>query len=250
MNALALLLFVTLGRLPGSPTDSLPPAGSGSLSISSQPDSAWVLLDGVKVGTTPFHADSVVAGRHVIRLVERNLGSWFAGSVQETLMVEAGQTLTRALRIPGRIMISSTPSGAEVFRGDSLLGLTPFLLPGSLPGRFTVRTLGLSPLGLSLDSTMRGNFQLNFPGGQQMPTPLPKDGSRETRLIATGAVAVVAGILAASFKIKADNAQNAYLDSRNPTTSSSANTLDLKAGISLAVMQASIFLFSWFLLQE
>ena len=69
------------------PSATKPTAFVGSLSISSRPTGATVILDGRAVGTTPLTLPEVAAGSHAVRLVLEGYHSWSVSA-----QVVAGQS--------------------------------------------------------------------------------------------------------------------------------------------------------------
>ncbi len=69
------------------PSTTKPTAVVGSLSISSRPAGATVILDGRAVGTTPLTLPAVAAGSHAVRLVLEGYRSWSVSA-----QVVAGQS--------------------------------------------------------------------------------------------------------------------------------------------------------------
>ncbi len=107
------------------------PAWAG-LTIDSEPPGASILIDGEAVGKTPAAVD-VLQGEHQVMLQLPAFADW-----QKALRVTAGQDqdLGRItlLPAPGRLALTSVPSGANVTLDGDFQGQTPLTVEIS-PGR-------------------------------------------------------------------------------------------------------------------
>lgn len=110
----------------------------GILSIYSAPDQAEVFLNGQKVGFTPY-TDQLIAGEYQLMLT-KDLYHPYSG----TFTLEEGETkelpLINLKPRFGYIEVASTPSGADVYLDDKLIGKTPVARREIESGEHTLRT--------------------------------------------------------------------------------------------------------------
>ncbi len=110
---------------------------TGSISISSNPNGASILLDGGPQGITPTTVGGLTPGTHTIKLTLPGYYDWLG-----TVTVTAGTTtpvLATLTLITGSISISSHPGGANIFVDGKTQGITPAILGGILPGTHTIK---------------------------------------------------------------------------------------------------------------
>lgn len=130
------MLNITLVALPGAPAaTTLPPAatapqspamtqspvaaapaGTGSLSVSSQPPGANVYLDGEKIGTAPVTVPGVAAGSHRLLLTLQGYAD-----ITRAVNVTAGQETRESVTFPAK--------KAPGFPVPAALGALALLLP-------------------------------------------------------------------------------------------------------------------------
>jgi PEGA domain len=135
-------ITVEAGATLGQYVELLVSSSSGTLSVSSTPQGATVLLDGQPRGITPADLPDVAAGDHELAL-ELN-----GARVRQPVTVTAGNTTTVAVPLtPGGppaaapttgTLVVKVPFEMQVFEGDTLLGLTTSRLSLS-PGPHDVR---------------------------------------------------------------------------------------------------------------
>jgi len=116
------------------------PPRTGSISVTSSPAGAEIMLDGTPTGkTTPAVLDSVVPGNHTVAV---SLAGYNPASKE--VAVSAGMTAAADFtlnQIPakGTIAVSSTPAGASIaIDGVSTGKVTPSTLAGIAPGPHAV----------------------------------------------------------------------------------------------------------------
>lgn len=110
---------------------------SGILNISSEPAGAEVMVNGIVRGNTPIRVEGVPKGRAIVKF--RLNG--FADEVRD-LAVNAGdiQNLPVVMKgLPGTLHLVSVPEGARFYVNDEARGVGPLVLPGLMPGQYTVR---------------------------------------------------------------------------------------------------------------
>lgn len=93
----------------------------GSLRITSEPSSATIWLDGVKVGEAPLNLERITPGNRRLRASI----SGFA-SITKSVEIISNQETTVKIELGGRLRILSVPGSAQVFIDGKYAGLTPF----------------------------------------------------------------------------------------------------------------------------
>ena len=231
----------------------------GSLSILSTPDSAQVTIDSARAGVTPLLIDSLKPGRHVLRLSGGNPDNWLEYPVIDTVVVSGGELKTLKYVIETRYALSSMPSGAAVFIGESPAGITPTILkiPPTGGEAISIRLKGFETAGVDLAGASRGALMVRLhriwspdsAGGVSGVSMMPVRGS-PLRLYASALGAIIAGAAAAYFKIQADNQNDLYLLTGDPAAWSKVRKYDTISALSLTAAQIGIGLLAFFLLSE
>jgi hypothetical protein len=238
--------------------DSSAPSRQAILILSSSPDSAWVYLGAKLAGRTPCTLMIDTPSVQYLRLLHPDRENWLTGSVFDTLRCAPGDTVVRRYALDRWTMVTSSPPGAEVFHGDSLVGTTPLLVP---PGRVPpdalihLRKRGYDPAIAQMGGGRRGILSVPLmashdPGAEPDQSLLPHSAPSSLRLYLSGGGAVIAGAAAAYFKVKADNRNSDYLATGDPVLASERDRFDRASGVFLAAAQVSIGLFMAFLLSE
>jgi hypothetical protein len=247
--------------LDGGATDTLARTVVAQLQIITDVDSAFVSLDGRMVGRTPLVADSLSAGIHGVQIIHPDEANWLTPAITDTIRLLPGQKRILRYTLTSGIIVRSDPDGASVFMRDSLLGVTPLSL---LPGRWSRSTLlqvkkpGYEAVFVDPSLSNRGvltvplHGQPGGPGGGDNTALIEagEGGPRALRLYISGGVAVAAGVASAYLKIAADERQEAYSLTGDPSILSERRRFDTAAGITFAVTQIALGLFSYYLLSE
>ena len=230
-----------------------------SLSISTGADTAWVFIDTVRLGRTPWRSDSLSPGTHRLRLVETDVSSWLTGSIVDTVVLSPGEERSLRYTFERWVTIITDPSGAVVRIGDSLAGTTPLVLLARGEAErgpilvekqgFEATTVPLSAFQGGISRTiLKKIWQPEGPDGSV--TPGDEAGRNSLRLYVVGGATLVAGVAAAYFKIKADGRNAAFLETGDPWQGSETRRLDTAAAVALAIMQVNFALLTYFLLSE
>lgn len=109
------------------------PAADGALTLRTNP---WceVTIDGAAAGTTPLVKHKLSAGSHAIELANEKVGA----RAKLTVVIPAGQTVTKAQTFPlGQLQVTA-PAGTKVFRGSELLGVAPLEPVTLVAGKHTL----------------------------------------------------------------------------------------------------------------
>jgi hypothetical protein len=239
--------------------DSLHHTPTGRLLIQATVDSAVVLIDGERLGVTPFAIDSLPEGQHRVTVLHPDLESWFTGSITETVVVRSDTTMVIRYDPKSRYFISSEPDGAGVYAGDSLLGTTPIVLQGV--GSEELRSLRLRKEGYADGNPVSMSDSPFLLNASLQPEWLPErlhdhallkfdSGPSTTPLYIAGAATVISGTAAAYLKIRADKRYEQYLSTNDPAILSQTQSLDTAAAVALVATQVSVALLAYFLLNE
>jgi hypothetical protein len=207
---------------------------------------------------TPLTVDSLSPGTHHLRLVHPDLTNWLTRAINDSVRIGEGESKTARYDFELWYRVTSVPSEARVLAGDSLVGTTPFVWNAQSPNADSVLTLkkeGFEAAQIVLSGAPRRSLVVplkklwdpdlitgSISGRATVPRPF--------RLWASGSTAVLSGIVTAYFKIRADERNDAYLLSGNPSLISETHHLDNYAAVALAVMQISIGFFMYFLLAD
>jgi hypothetical protein len=137
----------------------------GSVTVTSKPTGAQVVIDGQPQGTTPLTL-RVPAGDHALELRS-------SGPTQVMgLHVERGSSISRYFELPvgtaaASLRISTTPSGARVLVDGRVRGRSPIVVSGLTPGPHHVRAeQGAQSLDRSVMLESGANMVLALPVGQ------------------------------------------------------------------------------------
>lgn len=228
----------------------------GTLNVASNVTKARVFVDSMLVGLTPLEHVPVSPGNHTICIIAGDDRSWIAHQVCQEVHVAAGEEIRLMLDVLRSIQVTSEPYGATIVYRDSVLGETPFIFTThARHGMITISKVGYESLPLTFDSssTLLHCSLVSRRGlGDDVATLyIHKEESRTVLpVIITASSAVVTGIAAAYFKIRADNLYHDYTSSRNPEQLDRIRQLDLASGLALGASQLSLMLLTYFLLSR
>jgi len=108
----------------------------GSIRIESEPSGATIFINGQNMGKTPYNMASIAHGSYKIELQAENFKPF-----TKALQVQSGQLteLKASMEvIAGSLFVQSTPSNAQVFVGETFMGMSPLLLENVSPGTASV----------------------------------------------------------------------------------------------------------------
>lgn len=215
-----------------------------------------VYSDTLLLGVTPIDSVQMQEGTHVIAFIHPEARNWQYSSMVETLVVHPAEHLARTVNFPFVYHITSTPYGAAVQYGDSVIGQTPLLLTAISVGRLlSISKEGYESVTIPLSTSypevhvdlhpLRGALT---PGGSIYLADAQSKSSLPIYL--TTGTSVLTGVVAAYCKIKADSYYKDYQQTGNPSKLSQVRTLDTVSGISLAASEISLLMLSYFLLSR
>lgn len=226
------------------------------VTITSNVSQARVFIDSVEVGTTPLVGYVVAPGKHSVCVMSSSDREWITNSVCEEIDVEENTERQVKMWLPRQILITSEPYGARVMYGDSVLGETPYVLFASadvgsiqlsmeeyddVTMVFDVSTTALHGV-LNPQRSLRGDNTWLYLEKEESKTAVP--------IVVTASTAVVTGIVAAYWKLRADNLYGDYRTTGDSAQLDQIRQLDVASGIALGVSQVSLALLTYFLLSR
>lgn len=109
----------------------------GSMRIASEPSGVMVKMNGRDVGKAPIALDTLPEGRYHLSFVLPGFKP-----MERDVDVKSGQqSELKAVMdvLPGRILVSSQPAGADVYLDDRRIGIAPVTIDNVPPGTHPVR---------------------------------------------------------------------------------------------------------------
>ncbi len=102
------------------------PKAGGAYKITSYPDGAAVYIDGKHVGVTPKTVQNLPAGEHVLKVEKEGYAV-----IKGKIIIEAGKTKSynAKLKEAYNLIVNTTPSEANVYVNNNLIGSTPVKYP-------------------------------------------------------------------------------------------------------------------------
>lgn len=239
--------------------DSLPlvPVHAGvDVTIQTTIEGARVYLDSDSLGITPLTIPSVKTGMHHIKLVPPDVENWLSEPILDSLLVQSSESGSQTFRYSfnQQFLILSSPSNAEVFSQDSLLGTTPLVIKTTLSS-LKLKKEGFEDTKIEISNAKRGILSAQLKklwqnGAEESTLKDENESGSSLRLYITGATTILAGAASAYFKVRADNSYGQYVSTGDPDKLSEVDRLDAAAGVALAATQISIGLFIYFILSE
>jgi hypothetical protein len=159
----------------------------GGLFIESDPPGATVLLNQVEKGVTPLELKKVLPGKYTIE-VSKDL--YLPDSkILEVKTLEIPNAQFKLVPNFGRVLITSTPTGSDVFIKDQLRGQTPLDIPRLNAGIYSLK------IAQSLYYDESDNFEIK-PGGEFVKEYKlkPKFGTVSVKTDPPGAEVTVLGV--------------------------------------------------------
>jgi len=100
----------------------IPSPKTGSVDVISTPFGAGINIDGKSYGTTPNTIDNLLIGDYSLELSKAGYGT-----VLKTISIGENNTaeINESLPSGKEVSINSTPSGANVYKGETFMGTTP-----------------------------------------------------------------------------------------------------------------------------
>jgi hypothetical protein len=225
----------------------------GFLSIQTTANNSIALVDAKTVLALPVDSARLTPGSHRVRV--ENVTQWDAQVMDTSIVVAADAVCVITIPEKHTYTFLSEPSGALVSVQDKALGVTPLRVT-------TDRVLSL-PLALSLSHFEKITLEPPlapvsrvrfYPDGASQ-TDRMFESSRSIRnysewiygSIATGILSATVSALA---KNKADNYDNRFRATGNPSLHDKSNTFDLIAGSALLITEISFGALSYLLVTQ
>jgi len=173
-------------------TQSQPSSTTGSLSVTSTPSGASITVDSVAKGTSPNTITDLSAGTHTVKMMKSGYVN-FSGTVTviagktQPLNVnlvsgsQPGPSPTGSTPTPtpyqpvggGSIIVTSNPSGTNVYLDGQSSGTTPLTIPNVNPGTHTILLTmqGYSDTSKTVEVTAGSQNQVSVDlvGGKKTP---------------------------------------------------------------------------------
>jgi hypothetical protein len=250
----AMLLIWTPVHL--SAQEELGKAHFAHLTVTSNVDGAVVYVDSVSIGTIPLKDYPVAVGAHRVCVAVPHERSWHRSTICTDIAATADTVIGLVLNFPHTLQITSTPYGATILFGDSIVGETPMFLDSDVQrGIITLHKEGFESKLVPFDSSTSIMNVMLVPRGTGMDRRTVDylargDSENLLPVVVAGASAVVSGAVAAYFKLRADNFYGDYQRTGDGGTLERVKRLDVASGISLAVSQINLAMLTYFLLSQ
>jgi len=258
MKRMLMLSFVVTGFITMIPLRlyavSAPTGDSTATLTVTSPGRSIDIYDGTRwIGATPLMQSPLDTGRHILRFGVHHNGTWMDLLLAETLSVSSGAHVERIITLPSPRRITSEPSGASVYAGDSLLGVTPALVSlNRNPGMLRFVRDGYIDATIPVadgDAEIHAALTMNAGAVPEANTILAGYNERSnTTLYLSGGVAVLSGVAAAYWKIKADELYDGYRRTGDASSLGRMRSMDTASGVSLVVSQIGLSVFTYLLL--
>lgn len=225
------------------------------ITVSSVPAGCVVLIDSQVVGKTPLIGFGINQGLRSICVVPLESREWNRAPVWFSIKALAGAETTLTVSFPRRIHVTSVPYGATVRMRDSVLGQTPlFFSPEGENGILTLDMVGFQQTLTAFDSSTFHLHEVLKEGPEHRGNEAMYLSNSErinfVPIAITASSAIVTGVAAAYFKLRADQLYKDYRQNGDPATLDRVRQLDLSAGISLVASEISIAFLAYLLLSQ
>lgn len=252
----AFVLSLSSMNAYGASPDSSMTQFYSTLTVQSSPESARVAIDGVPVGFTPCKVDSILPGTHVLTLHHPDVESWLTEPVSDSVRLVSGEHRTLRFDLNRWHIIATSPFGAEVVWGDSIIGTTPLTVsPDLAQHSLLLRKPGYEPSRIDLSASgvvsvpLKRIWQNDGTDDSIFKTT---DGSskKDLGLYISGAATIIGGVTAAYLKTRADGKYHDYLLTGNRQLLTDTRRLDTAAGIAIVATQIGLGLFTYLILSQ
>ena len=207
-------------------------------------------------GVTPLTRVPIESGLHVFQYAPSGMQGWNKPAFSESVFVRPGDSLVRKIELPAQYRVTSEPYGAAVTYGDSILAYTPAIIWLPKTARsIRIKKTGYEDMEFLLIRTNPDIHGILLPvkGMETAQESIEFIQSREKNnvpIYATASVAVVSGVIAAIYKIKADKYYDDYRITGNQGNLSKIHSFDRISGISLSVEEISLATLAYLLFRR
>ncbi len=251
-------LTVARGGPASLEDDSLHSSGTVvHLAIRTNAPGGKLFIDDVFVGLAPMQGIPLPSGRHVVRCAHPDTSRWPQPVLIDTLDITGiDSTMEKTFDFPSLFYITSDPFGAAIILDDSVIGTTPLYYSATPAGQIVT----FSREGYEQESVVfPGDGGMVYArlrpadGNTNKNSPLMASGERSknlTPVLAATYGTIVAGGVAAYFKIRADESYNEYLAGGSPGALDRVHAYDKYSAVALVVSQLSFVALSYLLLSR
>lgn len=180
--------------------------------------------------------------------IKNNKFKWGARIIHDTLVINNCDTsinLSYFFDINQKVHINTTPSNAEVFYKDSLLGYTPLELASDL-SRIDIKKNMYESKEINIDRTTKKiDLNLNYLGRVKQTSF-----SRTNLFKVLVGSAVALGATAAYFKLKADDNFDKYNSTNDKKYMDNTDRYDLISGVAFGVLQINFGVLIYYFLND
>jgi hypothetical protein len=220
------------------------------------PSHAAILLNDSLINPAAGDTVFLTPGTHLIDRVVGNRHRWTIHRFVDTVVIRSGEFMRARTTTASEHLITSRPTGSDVFRNGTILGRTPFRFVHDEPseGILSVRKEGYEARVF----TLAGHHEhiLLSPSSGVEPVPLPavqglQPTMKNRTLTIVSAVAMIGSSVAAAYlKERANIALDEYERTKDPGALDKVRRYDKYSGIAAATMVVSFSGFAAFLMLE
>jgi hypothetical protein len=224
----------------------------GLLNINSEPEKALVYIDSKLIGLTPVTNLKVKPGTYILKVKNPEISDWLESDYEQRIDVRAGDTLNLFVTFDKYVKINSIPFGADIFLGDSILGVTPsvFKLKELVGKRLKISKKGYDEVEIFIDGKAR-KFEVNLKPKNGVDEELRK-GSRDKlkMVLPIAGISLSSGLVSIYFKTKADALYDEYLKTGDAGKLNTIKTYDRVSAFTLIIFEATTLLGIYILLSD
>lgn len=178
-----------------------------------------IFLDGNQVGKTPMQQFAVIPGMHNLRIRHPNPYDWMSKDWTRVVDLQPGEKMVLNVVFPKQFWIGSDPPGASVYSVTGYVGETP-LMVSLYPGESEWITLKKDPYedqSICLDQAKKFFIHIGMDAaGMDDHKNVEEQKFNKRLILASSAVALLAGVTGYILKNRADRAYDRYLGTGNP----------------------------------
>ncbi len=154
----------------------IPLAPTGFLVITSEPIGAVVWIDGDIAGVTPLPEVQIGQGSHIVELDYPGYQAFSTSAEANPVNPVTLHAVLREIQTPGQIVVSSSPSGAEIVIDGKFYGFSPRTIGGLAPGNHSLNLLrsGFGPYSADVTVPAGGSASVE---ARLLKTTTPGSGS-------------------------------------------------------------------------
>ena len=230
------------------------PSTRTSIHIVSEPSGAHVFIHDTLAGVTPF--DYPIAGTDSIVSYFPSRAAWNGQCVVLRGPFVSAEDGVVVVRFQSFITVNSIPPGALVRCRDSVFGVTPLVSSVLRVGdRIEVRKTGYhdETVEIRSDTSVTLVFlhqEAGLDGFRDLSVHESSHKSPSAIVWVASGIGLAAGVAAVVLKQHADGIYDEYTRTGDPSLRDKTHRYDIRAGISLGVMQASLAYLVYLLFTE